>query len=176
MIRSKGWLELQGPYASADERDSDARDLFGEKHPVFKLFLEDGIPLVGRVLGCAQGLVSVHGEARLKKYAGGKCCDFHLELPGEILLDETKAVSFTKTVLTEKSIAEDTSTRRIAEGVRNSTRPRTTCTQGGSTSWRSTRPSRSWVSSSRWAISRWWTHRNIHHADGEPEARTAGVP
>jgi hypothetical protein len=73
---------------------------------------------VGRVLASFEGLVSLHGEEPLKTLVGGKCCDFLLELPGEILLVEVKAVSFIKTVLTENSVATDTSTRRIAEGIR----------------------------------------------------------
>ena len=73
---------------------------------------------VGRVLGCFEERVSLHAGKALKKLVSGKSCDFLMELPGEIVLVETKAVSFTKTVLTEKSVKDETSTRRIAEGVR----------------------------------------------------------
>ena len=72
---------------------------------------------VGRVLRCFESRATLLGEAELKKATVGKSCDFLLELPDEIVLVETKAVSFVKTSLTEQSIREDTSTRQIAKGV-----------------------------------------------------------
>jgi hypothetical protein len=38
--------ELFGPFGSQQERDEQARGLFGEEHIVFKLFLQDAIPFV----------------------------------------------------------------------------------------------------------------------------------
>lgn len=72
---------------------------------------------VGRVLSCFEGRLSLYNEKELKKFASGKSCDFLLELPNEIVLVETKAVSFTKHNLTEASIKEETSTRKVAKGV-----------------------------------------------------------
>lgn len=72
---------------------------------------------VERLLTCYDNRVAFFGEQHLKPLASGKSCDFLLELANEIILLETKAVGFTKTVLTENSIKDDTSTRRVAEGV-----------------------------------------------------------
>jgi hypothetical protein len=38
--------ELYGPFASDEERDEQAKELFGEEHAVFKMSLEDGVPSV----------------------------------------------------------------------------------------------------------------------------------
>ncbi len=72
---------------------------------------------VGRLLECFENRVALFGEQQLKRLASGKSCDFLLELPDEIVLVETKAVSFTKNVLTENSIKDETSTRRVADAV-----------------------------------------------------------
>lgn len=72
---------------------------------------------VGRVLGCLTNKTAILGEAELKRATSGKSCDFLLDLPDAIVLLETKAVSFVKNSLTEKSILEETSTRQIAKGV-----------------------------------------------------------
>jgi len=72
---------------------------------------------IGRVLQCFEGRISLLGEAELRKATSGKSCDFLLELPDAVALVETKAVSFVKTSLTDKSILEETSTRQIAKAV-----------------------------------------------------------
>ena len=73
---------------------------------------------VGRVLRSFHEIVGIYDEAHLMCLASNKSCDYLVELTDMILLVETKAVSFVKTVLTEKSVSEDSSTRRIAEGIR----------------------------------------------------------
>ncbi len=70
-----------------------------------------------RLLTCYDNRVALFGEQDLKPLVSGKSCDFLLELADEIVLLEVKAVGFTKTVLTENSIKDDTSTRRVADGV-----------------------------------------------------------
>jgi hypothetical protein len=86
-----------------DQFDSEIGDGFGA--------------YVGRVLQHFEGTIRLLGEAELEKAASGKSCDFLLELPDAVVLVETKAVSFVKTSLTDKSILEETSTRQIAKAV-----------------------------------------------------------
>jgi hypothetical protein len=53
LIRVWGGVEpeLYGPFGTEEERDEEAKDLFGMEHAVFKLYFEDGVPSLGSYTG-----------------------------------------------------------------------------------------------------------------------------
>ena len=71
---------------------------------------------VGRLIGEIPGKKVLMGEKELAQFIQGQVCDYILAMKDVILLVECKATSFSSTFVTENSVKQDNSTKKIVEG------------------------------------------------------------
>ncbi len=70
---------------------------------------------VGRVLQEQSGILNIWNESEILKISPGKVCDYVINLQDCVLLVECKASRYSSTLFTEKAVAQDNYTHKVAD-------------------------------------------------------------
>lgn len=71
-----------------------------------------------RILSELQNILKIYSDNEIKSLLKGEHCDFVCELPDEVLLVESKAVTYTPRLLLEEVIKNDNSTNKVVKGLK----------------------------------------------------------